>query len=71
MHGCGQVRKYNNEKITEILKYEVKPAVMRVWSGASSSSLCQNDIGMGLVIGQDIISECLVRVSRRQVDNVS
>lgn len=46
---------------------KVKPAVMRVWSSGSSSSLCQNEIGMGLMIGEDTISGCLVRVSKRQV----
>ena len=40
---------------------------MRVWSGASRSNLCRDDVGMIPTVGEDTLSGCLVRVSRTQV----
>jgi len=54
--------------ITRRLEEEqVKPTGMRVWSGASRSNLCRDDIGMIPTVGEDTMSGCLVRVSRTQV----
>ena len=46
---------------------KVTPSGLRVWSGTSSSNLCQDDVGMGLTVGENTVSGCLVKVSGAQV----
>ena len=40
---------------------------LRVWSGASSSNLCKDDVGMEVMVGEDTMSGCLVKLLRTQV----
>ena len=40
---------------------------LRIWSGVSSSNLCKDDVGMELMVGEDTMSGCLVKLSRTQV----
>ena len=40
---------------------------LRIWSGVSSSNLCKDDVGMEVMVGEDTMSGCLVKLSRTQV----